>query len=122
MPETPRDEDLATSAGVMAAEYAPCVIRTGAAAPQLRSRLELLVKKKIGGGWQERWVLLQGEILMAFDTEAALNNVVERIARNDPAAVRDSIRVGSMSPRLRLQSGARHFEAESFYFLPTPCV
>ena len=122
MPETPRDEDLATSAGVMAAEYAPCVIRTGAAAPQLRSRLELLVKKKIGGGWQERWVLLQGEILMAFDTEAALNNVVERMARNDPAAVRDSIRVGSMPPRLRLQSGARHFEAERFYFLPTPCV
>ena len=86
LPDTPRDEELATSAGVMAAEYAPCVIRTGAAAPQLRSRLELLVKKKIGGGWQERWVLLQGEILMAFDSEAGLNNVVDRMARSDPAA------------------------------------
>ena len=83
--ETPRLEELATSAGVMAAEYCPCVIRTGAAAPQLRSKLFLKSLKKIGG-WQERWMLLQGEFLMAFDTEAAMNNVVERANRNDSGA------------------------------------
>ena len=83
--ETPRVEELATSAGVMAAEYSPCVIRTGAAAPQLRSKLWLKSLKKLGG-WQERWMLLQGEFLMAFDTERALNNVVERASRNDSGA------------------------------------
>ena len=82
---TPRIEELATSAGVMAAEYSPCVIRTGAAAPQLRSKLWLKSLKKLGG-WQERWMLLQGELLMAFESEAAMNNVVERVSRSDSSA------------------------------------
>ncbi len=83
--ETPRMEELATSAGVMAAEYSPCVIRTGAAAPQLRSKLWLKSLKKLGG-WQERWILLQGELLMAFESEAAMNNIVERVSRSDSSA------------------------------------
>lgn len=83
--ETPRADELATSAGVMAAEYCPCMIRKGAAAPQLRSKLSLKSLKKLGG-WQERWMLLQGELLMAFETEAAMNNVVERANRHDSTA------------------------------------
>ena len=47
-------------------EYSPCSISAKAS---LRSRLSLKSLKLLSG-WQERWMVLQGELLTAYESEA----------------------------------------------------
>ena len=50
----------------MVQEYSPCSISAKAS---LRSRLSLKSLKLLSG-WQERWMVLQGELLTAYESEA----------------------------------------------------